>query len=430
MWFISHITALLIAHLHAAVAAELQWDTLGPDPDPLNPVRLDGSRYKSNTEGDPLVDYNDDDNDDDGDDDDDDDDDDGKDDDGTDDENDVNSVARASRLAPGETPLHPCNNAARLRRRRIRVGAQHQSSDTSEARIATLTERALRAMTVGEFQARYVSASVPFVARAAASVALLRSSSERGVGDWGFLNDASIATAFGPRLARVVRLTRGTLYGLGSSVEMPYRSFCAFNSALRGGNDTDTAGLYLAQSDLSQVPQIAAEVELPRFARALVVHRAMLWIAHHNRTTPLHYDDVDNVMAVVQGTKRFTLYPPWDACALRPHALNAHLDPHEDDLEIASAYRPGDRLPNSTLVSPLVIDVNAGDVIFVPAFWFSDWYCNFFLGGGLFFCFIIFFFFFCFKNPTIHRPLNTHTEQQVASRGQFPWPGTCGSPDG
>lgn len=48
------------------------------------------------------------------------------------------------------------------------------------------------------------------------------------------------------------------------------------------------------------------------------------WISPGYHDTGLHYDDLDGILCVLQGTKKVTLYPPSDSCYLKPLSTLPH----------------------------------------------------------------------------------------------------------
>lgn len=100
----------------------------------------------------------------------------------------------------------------------------------------------------------------------------------------------------------------------------------------------------------------------------------LLWIGSKGVITPFHYDELHNVFLQVEGSKKFLLFPPtaWRQLYLYPkfhvRHRNAMLEypPNEETLEEefpAFKYFP---------VEPLEVEVNPGDVLYIPPLWFHQ----------------------------------------------------------
>ena len=163
----------------------------------------------------------------------------------------------------------------------------------------------------------------------------------------------------------------------------------------------DTAGaaldrvLYVqAQNDSlnAEFPQLLKDIdkELPWASAAFGTppDAVNLWIGSHRSVTSFHRDHYENMYAVVSGTKRFSLLPPCDRYRMGmmdvpvgrhtpgPGGWGLQLEsperkvpwcPLDENLNNpCSGHSPGaDPLPE-----PLVVEVHAGEVLYLPSLWY------------------------------------------------------------
>lgn len=104
-------------------------------------------------------------------------------------------------------------------------------------------------------------------------------------------------------------------------------------------------------------PAYLAKMGPPRF-----------WIGPAGTVTPLHCDYDDNVFAQVWGSKRIWLAPPHHDAYLYPKEANAILfgspfDPEKPDF---------DRYPLARQASLVEVQVNPGELLYVPAGWYHQ----------------------------------------------------------
>ncbi len=87
-----------------------------------------------------------------------------------------------------------------------------------------------------------------------------------------------------------------------------------------------------------------------------------LFIGPKGATSPLHYDGHNVLLLQLIGTKRVTLYCPQDECFLYydNDIRSSTIDPNELDLS---------RYPLSRFARPTVVEVTAGNALFLPVGW-------------------------------------------------------------
>ena len=124
-----------------------------------------------------------------------------------------------------------------------------------------------------------------------------------------------------------------------------------------------------------------------------------LWLGNNQSVTSFHKDHYENIFAVVRGSKKFTVLPPGDVYRLHlQHYQVAQYQPDPDSAQSATLDLPNCPLhlkkvhPESkvkwcpvdpdvreeekfslffddSLPDPMTIDVQAGDVLYLPSLW-------------------------------------------------------------
>lgn len=126
---------------------------------------------------------------------------------------------------------------------------------------------------------------------------------------------------------------------------------------------------YLMQQSIPrEFPELAAQLSPPEYAGGARAH-PHLWFGTEGNLTPLHYDMANNVFGQLSGRKRFLLFHPDDSERMYPrdarskHHNLSRLDPERPDLE---------RYPLAAEAQPWTCEVGAGDLLFLPAFWWHQ----------------------------------------------------------
>jgi hypothetical protein len=119
------------------------------------------------------------------------------------------------------------------------------------------------------------------------------------------------------------------------------------------------------------MPALSDELVLPFLGGLQQRDGPRVWIGHGGQKTALHYDAYNNLACLVAGRKRFTLFPPDQLPNLYVGSLSrtpagapvSLVDPAHPDLERFPRFR-------AALERVQVIDLAAGDALFLPAYWF------------------------------------------------------------
>ncbi len=169
---------------------------------------------------------------------------------------------------------------------------------------------------------------------------------------------------------------------------MPFREFIARAMARPEGDET----LYLnlqdnARDRLLEPPllQLSGDFSVPPYFKDLMLRCMNLWMGNSSSeiVTPLHHDFNDNLYVVVQGRKRFTLFPPSEAGNLYTRGTVLEVEqngniryasmdgmPHLSRVDLANPDL--ERYPRFAAAQKTRLDVELeqGDMLFLPNGWF------------------------------------------------------------
>lgn len=112
-----------------------------------------------------------------------------------------------------------------------------------------------------------------------------------------------------------------------------------------------------------------------------------MWIGNHRSVTSFHRDHYENIYVVLHGSKKFTLLPPCDRYRLDMREVpvaryteSLLLQPVEPKQTITWAATGSEwsirrnqsakLLQDSALPAPLVVEVHAGEALYLPSMWY------------------------------------------------------------
>lgn len=170
-------------------------------------------------------------------------------------------------------------------------------------------------------------------------------------------------------------------------VPMQFADFLRQVMARPGGDDR--VYLNLQTDNVLEPPllQLLGDFSIPPYFKDLKLRCVNLWMGNSDKTmtTPLHHDFNDNLYVVVEGRKHFTLFPPEQAPNLyqrgqlqgvEPNGIIRYASmsgmPHLSQVDIQAPDAA--RFPLYAQAAPTRrdIDVQAGEMLFLPAGWFHQ----------------------------------------------------------
>lgn len=141
--------------------------------------------------------------------------------------------------------------------------------------------------------------------------------------------------------------------------------------------EQDEPPYYAARLELQEhVPELVGDVpshfELPwRYAFGMPYKDGVIsYMGAAGQQTPLHYDDVENMMFVVAGSKTVVLYPPSEALLLYPAAQR--LGTHYCTVPVAALdpdSAEADEWPLARKARGVTVTVSAGCALYLPCSW-------------------------------------------------------------
>jgi hypothetical protein len=124
------------------------------------------------------------------------------------------------------------------------------------------------------------------------------------------------------------------------------------------------------QDDINSVPALKADYRLPDCLGRRPIARQKLWLGGAGLVTPLHYDPVETFHWMVRGAKRFLCY--------RPGVGRYYPNPVDSDAPFISRVDPDDprpgQFPRFPAAEAVELILEAGEVLYLPAFWWHQVY--------------------------------------------------------
>lgn len=134
----------------------------------------------------------------------------------------------------------------------------------------------------------------------------------------------------------------------------------------------DNGKYYLQQTPLETIfPKIFKELELNNILSLSSPYESNVWIGPKGTVVHLHFDWSNNFYLQIEGKKRFILYPPNQTKYLYPYSKKTKI-PHVSQVDINAPDL--EKFSNFTKAQPTIFDLNSGDVLYIPPFWWHQVY--------------------------------------------------------
>jgi Cupin-like domain len=127
---------------------------------------------------------------------------------------------------------------------------------------------------------------------------------------------------------------------------------------------------YLRSLNLSTIPQLLQDIEIPYLIDQSRLTKIGLWISAAKSVTPLHYDCSHNILAQIRGRKRIILFPPKNLSNYYPYVKpkGAVLSQLEHNIRQPDFKK----FPKFKNAQPVEYVLQEGEMIHIPAFWWHD----------------------------------------------------------
>jgi hypothetical protein len=134
---------------------------------------------------------------------------------------------------------------------------------------------------------------------------------------------------------------------------------------LRSIADLQIEGKWSIASAIDLFPeQLSREFSAPLYCADGRFLRSMIFIGPAGVVAPLHQDLPENMYVMVRGKKRITLFAPADH--VYPNSRLSNLPNHSQIDALDPDYA---RFPKAIDAQPYIVDLAAGETLFIPSFW-------------------------------------------------------------
>lgn len=132
--------------------------------------------------------------------------------------------------------------------------------------------------------------------------------------------------------------------------------------------------LYMQQQPIDFVfPELKNDVIFDRYLPHDKIFLKSLWFGPGGNTSPLHFDPFDNFFLQLYGSKIFYLFDPSDYKSLYPGSLISKT-PHISGIDPTKV--DFDKYPKSQGTTMFEVRVEAGNVLFLPSYWWHQVYSD------------------------------------------------------
>ncbi|WUC81822.1 cupin-like domain-containing protein [Streptomyces sp. NBC_00536] len=115
--------------------------------------------------------------------------------------------------------------------------------------------------------------------------------------------------------------------------------------------------------------ELRDDLSIPPYIPGDVITDINLWMASESSNTPLHYDNMNNLFAQLDGRKRFLLFNPSQSDLLYPGPLDIRTR-HLSGVDVADPDL--EKFPEFARAEYWEALVLPGDLLFIPAFWWHQ----------------------------------------------------------
>ncbi|CAG5116348.1 unnamed protein product [Candidula unifasciata] len=175
-----------------------------------------------------------------------------------------------------------------------------------------------------------------------------------------------------------------------ASMEIRFSEFIDFIENISLGLVKNMSAYLEYSSITNYFPELIEDIEeMPFFRNVLELKHLNIWLSDGNTLGKLHFDPFDNFLCQISGEKQVLLFDPHDNSrlyeghiqeAMLTYNASENVFSREKLLESTSmVMSPVDllhpdlqRFPKFSQVRPLNCTIQAGDVLFMPSFWWHE----------------------------------------------------------
>eukprot|EP01010_Urceolus_cornutus_P004950 NODE_828_length_1302_cov_274.397446_g628_i0.p1 GENE.NODE_828_length_1302_cov_274.397446_g628_i0~~NODE_828_length_1302_cov_274.397446_g628_i0.p1 ORF type:complete len:383 (+),score=77.23 NODE_828_length_1302_cov_274.397446_g628_i0:60-1151(+) len=122
--------------------------------------------------------------------------------------------------------------------------------------------------------------------------------------------------------------------------------------------------LYLSEQDIFDIRPLPDHVCQPSFSTHMMMDKAQVWVGPGGQVSQLHHDQWENVLCQLEGSRKITLFDPLQTDFLYPGTGEdkhfARVDPRRPDFV---------KFPDFKKAKSITFELKAGELLFLPAFW-------------------------------------------------------------
>eukprot|EP00465_Bigelowiella_longifila_P015813 CAMPEP_0185261842 /NCGR_PEP_ID=MMETSP1359-20130426/10153_1 /TAXON_ID=552665 /ORGANISM="Bigelowiella longifila, Strain CCMP242" /LENGTH=385 /DNA_ID=CAMNT_0027848605 /DNA_START=192 /DNA_END=1346 /DNA_ORIENTATION=+ len=220
-------------------------------------------------------------------------------------------------------------------------------------------KRESKELSLEDFNKKYLTAAIPVVLPTPE----------------GFAPGCTIETLkkrFGKHMVTARIRTDTENYRKGTKYAIQRLRFEDYAKNLMKGNKKGRSSYMAAQNIPKTFPGLEKELPLPKYI-GKKHNGPYMWLAHEGHYEFMHMDPDDNFLIILEGRKRICLFPPSPIRRMYPNPLGSKgktiqskvlLDEKQDSI--------AERFPEFDESAMAEVTVNAGEMLFIPAFFWHQ----------------------------------------------------------
>ena len=124
------------------------------------------------------------------------------------------------------------------------------------------------------------------------------------------------------------------------------------------------------QSLLTKFPQLANDISVPPYVQLQEIQDVNIWLGGGDNVTPLHCDQVDNLLAQILGEKQILLAAPAQRRNVYPYSPFNPIPPVTSRINMSTVDHR--RFPKFAKVEFVAGTLRPGEMLFLPVHWWHE----------------------------------------------------------